>query len=196
MQLISDSFRKINAQLHRDVKEYGKESIKWVNHFWGMAEAMEPETILDYGCGKGCLALNVPFFVTSYDPCVKQYASLPQPCDLVFCVNVLECVEPEYLDEVISHIYYLTKKSVVFVINTALSEAKFLDGRNFHLNIKSDQEWRDRIEKKFTILNHGGKDDEILIICEPPGIKRTELMSSIAISPSVSLNEIPIGSSC
>jgi len=57
---------------------------------------------LDYSCGKETLANALPqFTVHGYDPAIPGLDIHPEPRDLFICTNVLEHVEPEFLDMVI-----------------------------------------------------------------------------------------------
>ena len=63
--------------------------------------------MLDYGAGKGRLGealrkmLPNPPVIHCYDPAAPEWAGEPAPCEMVVCIDVLEHVEPGYLDPVL-----------------------------------------------------------------------------------------------
>lgn len=200
MRLITEKYREINREIHGAIKNYGKNSLQWVPHIWKLIEEGKIKTILDYGCGKGVLSLNIPYFISNYDPGVVQFEEMPSPAELVVCTNVLECVEPEYLEYVIDHLNFLTEGCLFLTICTKAAPGKLLDGRNFHLNVKTQQEWEDLISKWFVIKNRDTKEDEFLLMCQPrvreelPSLP--EVMDIPVTSNDVSLNQINIGGTC
>jgi hypothetical protein len=57
---------------------------------------------LDHGSGKETLANALPqFTVRGYDPAIPDLDTHPEPHDLFICTDVLEHVEPEFVDMVI-----------------------------------------------------------------------------------------------
>lgn len=78
--------------------------------------------MVDYGAGKGTLkkALAADFAgpIEEYDPAVPGIDRLPKPADLIVCAEVLEHVEPDRLDAVVSHIHRLAKKGAFFAVAT------------------------------------------------------------------------------
>jgi 2-polyprenyl-3-methyl-5-hydroxy-6-metoxy-1,4-benzoquinol methylase len=148
--LISDGYRDQNKILHETCPEYGS---KHRSHRFARAREIAASvgalSILDYGCGKG--ASGVALGAMLYDPAIESFSQLPGPADLVICWDVLEHVEPNCLDSVLTHIKSLAIKSVYLVIATRADSSKLLpDGRNPHLIVKPAQWWID------TALNYWG----------------------------------------
>ena len=74
-----------------------KEVLSAINKFEGV------ESVLDYGCGNQSLKPYLKDFeYVPYDPPIDP--NDPKPCDFVVCVDVLEHIEPEYLNRVLTHI--------------------------------------------------------------------------------------------
>lgn len=113
-------------------------------------------TLLDYGCGNGklkpaVLAIREDITVSEYDPAVSGKDSLPEPVDYVACIDVLEHVEPDLLDNVLSHIRGLMR--VGGFMHPCLVEAGLIlkDGRNAHLIVEGADWWLDKLSEFFTI---------------------------------------------
>jgi len=141
--LISEEYRKLNRQLHDSHPGYGG-GFKWADFIKGFATG----TVLDYGCGKGRLSSLIPD-VIEYDPAIEGKDALPEPADTVVCVDVIEHVEPEYLDNVLKHLISLTKQRMLLVIACRPGNKYLPDGRLAHL-IVEDEEWWQR-----KLMEHG-----------------------------------------
>lgn len=142
---ISDSYLKMNRQLHAAPRGFGGSGHRWVDLIHPLLDKYQIRSLLDYGCGQEKLweslqEKGVSIAYVGYDPCLKGKDHQPVPAELVTCTDVLEHVELEYLHNVLSHIYSLTEKVAFF--NIALHPANKLlpDGRNAHL-IQKPKEW-------------------------------------------------------
>ena len=108
-------------------------------------EKMGVTHILDYGCGEQCtlarhLKIRQKITYQAYDPGVPRFARAPLPAQMVACIDVLEHIEPDKLDNVLDDITRLTE-GVVFLSVTTLPAMKTLeDGRNAHL-IQQPMQW-------------------------------------------------------
>jgi len=122
-----------------------------------MCRDNEFNTLLDYGCGKGhlrreILKLTPNIRVSEYDPAIEGKEQSPEPVNVVFCGDVLEHIEPDYLDAVLGDIARCAEKAGVLYIAT--NEAgKFLpDGRNAHLIQEDMYWWFNKISEFFEII--------------------------------------------
>lgn len=113
-------------------------------------------SLLDYGCGNGklkpaVLALREDLTVYEYDPAVVGKDLLPSPVEYVACIDVLEHVEPELLDNVLSHISELMQ--VGGFMHPCLVEAGLIlkDGRNAHLIVENADWWLDKLSRFFVV---------------------------------------------
>jgi len=108
-------------------------------------------SVLDYGCGQGHLGklLRPDYDVREYDPCVEGKDGLPEPANFVVCADVLEHIEPDYLDDVLDHIRKLTRERAILVIATAPSGKIMADGRQAHLIVEDAAWWHRRIGRHF-----------------------------------------------
>ncbi len=71
---------------------------------------------------------------------------MPKPCDLIVCSDVLEHVEPDKIDAVLSHIFQISGMGAYVVIATRPANAILPDGRNAHLIVKPSAWWIDKIK--------------------------------------------------
>jgi len=151
--LISEDYRAQNAELHKSPK-FGVGGAKWALHVIGIARQNSCKTILDYGCGKGTLKKALPLWeVLEYDPAIegKQEA---QTADMVVCTDVLEHIEPEFLDGVLDHLCNVTGKVLFFCISTKLAKNhKLPDGRNPHLSFHDSDWWKAKLSRSFNITD-------------------------------------------
>ena len=109
-------------------------------------------SLLDYGCGKGHILAQLKetypsVYIQGYDPAVKHFSITPtQQFDCVFSNDVLEHIEPEYINNVLAHISSLAKKYIWLRIDTKPARKKLSDGRNAHLIIEDLDWWQNKIK--------------------------------------------------
>ncbi len=167
MQLITDEYRKLNENLHENNKHYGISGVNYLDEVIQILKSLNTQDLLDYGCGKSTLAHNLPFTIKQYDPAVKKYSAMPHPADVVVCTDVLEHVEPDLLDNVLTHIASLTKKRGYLSVCTREAKKKLTDGRNAHLIIENNHWWIKKILFYFDIIRFQRFDDTSIFMVEP-----------------------------
>jgi FkbM family methyltransferase len=150
-QVITNKYRELNQQLHRENPYYGISGHLRANTVTGLATQLGTQDILDYGCGKGTLSQSMPWPIKEYDPAVLGKEQEPMPADIVVCTDVLEHVEPELLDHVLMDIGRCTRKLAYIVVHTGPSMKTLPDGRNTHLIQQPRAWWRQQLEKFFVI---------------------------------------------
>lgn len=165
MKLITEKYRELNQQLHESKHKYGQRGHRHLDKLKLIKGAYDCSTVLDYGCGTATLARHASFTVKNYDPAIPQYSSMPDPADLVVCTDVLEHIECDLLDNVLSHLQDLTLKVGFFVVATRPDTSKTLpDGTNPHKIIESPGWWTTKLSEYFTIESAEGKGGEVEII--------------------------------
>ena len=149
--LISDEYRSLNRDLHARAT-FGQRGARHAD----IAATLHAEhggPVLDYGCGRADLSralAGLGIAVINYDPGRVEYDAPPQPCPVVVCTDVLEHVEPECLEAVLSHLAALTLAVAHFVIATKPDGRKKLaDGRDPHLIVQPPEWWHDRLAAHF-----------------------------------------------
>lgn len=167
--LISDRYRELNAQLHQTHK-YGTRGDKWTDKVVDLALKHGAQDVLDYGCGKGALktalATRLTAPVLEYDPAIPGKQNLPAAADLVVCTDVLEHIEPECLEAVITHLHALTKKVLLAVVSTRLAVKTLADGRNAHLIVQPADVWRPLLVRDMTVLEWQERGDEFIVVLQ------------------------------
>ena len=125
---------------------YGSASIMYAPVITAIINKMGVRHLLDYGCGSMCnlaKSLKVDHKLTyqAYDPGVPRFSKEPLPAEMVACVDVLEHIEPEYLESVLNDLCMLTEGIVFLSICTAAALKTLPDGRNAHLTQQPMKWW-------------------------------------------------------
>ena len=126
---------------------------KKLGKFHKFMDVWNPNSLLDYGCGKGYILSELRdkyknTFCEGYDPAVKMFSALPNKTyECVFSNDVLEHVETHYVEEVLKHINDLSTKYVWLRIDTKPARKVLPDGRNAHITLKSTEWWTNKISK-------------------------------------------------
>jgi hypothetical protein len=168
--LISDRYREMNQVLHRTMPNFGTSGQRYAMPVQQMMSRYNTAEILDYGCGKRTLEHALGFPITNYDPCVPGLEKSPGPHDIVVCTDVLEHIEPECLDDVLSDIRRCTKKAAFLLIATRPAQKTLSDGRNAHLIQEPYPWWKAKLEKAgFVIREKIEVTGEFAVVCETKG---------------------------
>lgn len=168
METISEDYRRLNEQLHDSNPNFGVMGERNVENVLMVVEMAGSTDVLDYGCGKGTLAMNLPFDIREYDPAIKTKADKPFPADIVVCTDVLEHIEPEYIDAVLDDLKRLMRRAGLLTVATRPAKKTLEDGRNAHLIIEPLSWWIAKMEDRFKILVINNNNDEVFgIIVEP-----------------------------
>ena len=155
MSRISPQYLDLQVKLHNN-PNYGVASIAIAPAVMDFFEAGKFKSISDYGAGKKNLfnALKnlglKDFSYYAYDPVFPDYGP-PQSGDLVCCIDVLEHVEEEFLENVLDDLEKITVKIGFFTIATGPAEKILADGRNAHLIQKPCNWWLMKLCKRFEI---------------------------------------------
>lgn len=172
--LISPEYAALNTILHETDPTYGARAYRFSEFIAWRANTEGYRTILDYGCGKGTLSLMLVeqhsgnFTVTNYDPAIPSFSVQPEPADFVVCLDVLEHVEPDCLDDVLAELHRLTLKEALFVISLHRSSKTLADGRNAHLIVESHEWWRDKVGRYYTITDSTLREPiEVRLLLKP-----------------------------
>jgi hypothetical protein len=130
---------------------YGTTGRRYVDTLRRLARQYQARHILDYGCGKRDVwsALHDEFDVRNFDPAIPGLDARPEPADLVTCIDVLEHVEMEFLDNVLADLAHLTLKVGFLTIATRPSGKTLSDGANCHRILKGADWWTQRIRDHF-----------------------------------------------
>jgi len=175
--MLSEAYRKQLEELHRDPDaRWGNDGKFHARRIQHMAEEVHAVTLLDFGCGRSSLtktlkAIGSKLKMSDYDPGKPKKAKLPDHAfDMVTCTDVMEHVEPEYVEAVLAAIAQRTIKRAFFVIDCIPARKLLPDGRNAHLTVARPMWWVDQVGKAFgprfgfhVMEDRSGKKVEIVV---------------------------------
>jgi len=135
--------------------------------------------ILDYGAGKCRLGealsdkITHAIALTNYDPAIPDIAESPDPSEFVACIDVLEHIEPDYLDNVLSDLQRVTEVAGFFTISCRKARRILGDGRNAHLIVETPEWWLVKLREKFDIPNFSYSNGtlSVLVKAQEPSIQ-------------------------
>lgn len=150
MALITEAYKELQKQLFGADPAYAQSG-------WSNRTTLRPladygrKPILDYGAGRQTLqmALGPAYKVIPYDPCVEGLEQTPEPCDVVYCGDVLEHIEPDCLADVLADLRRVVTGYGLFYVCLRPADKFLADGRNAHLILETVDWWRD------TLIQHG-----------------------------------------
>lgn len=151
-----ESMYKLYEQMHTDPNMFMGYSLQsYVPEISQIIKDSNIKTVLDYGCGKGLpyKAFNLRQLwsvddIQLYDPGVPQYQTKPTGLyDMTLCMDVMEHVPEENVDDVLEEIAKYTKKVAVLSISTRPASKTLPDGRNAHLTVKPVKWWKQKLNE-------------------------------------------------
>ena len=154
-KVISEKYLKLQQKLHLN-PNYGVASIGYAPNVKKIIEDAKLNSISDYGAGKKNLQKTLielglkNFEYYPYDPVFPQYGP-PKEADLVCCIDVLEHVEEDFLDNILNDLKKITKKFGFFTIHSGPAKKTLEDGRNAHLIQKPPSWWLPKMCTRFEI---------------------------------------------
>lgn len=159
--LISTDYASQQAKLHA-TNQYGFAGNLYAPLVGQIIQKLGIDHMLDYGCGSRMSLFHAlkkdgllppRFKYQAYDPGTgdEELATAPIPAQMVSCIDVLEHIEPEYLDNVLDHIRSLTECITILTIHTGPAQKLLSDGRNAHLTQQPMEWWLPKIWERFDI---------------------------------------------
>ncbi len=190
MHLISESYRALQTDLHsRFNYGHGGDALECAV----IVQTLNPETVLDYGCGQGHLGRLLPNYdVEEYDPAIDGKDEEPSKADVVVCADVLEHIEPDLLGNVLLHLYALTRKRLILVIATRPSSKVMADGRGAHLIVENADWWRAKLAGLFEFERFEDRDamgHGVLAICRPRSFDVPQLVPIVKIRSTSAVSD-------
>ena len=165
MSLISEEYRQMQADLHKDA-HYGIASAMYAPLVDLVIAQNQIKELLDYGAGKCRLKDSLTEYVKyyAYEPSNPDLAETPEPRELVCCIDVLEHIEPDCLDDVLDDLKRLVLKYGLFTIHTGPAMKILPDGRNAHLTQEPWSWWQDKLEERFKIVRVLEMNQAIIVL--------------------------------
>ena len=165
MSLITEEYRQMQAELHKN-PNYGVSSTIFAPIVDLIIEDHQLTELLDYGAGKcrlrDSLTQSVKYY--PYEPSNPEMSNKPEPRELVCCIDVLEHIEPDCLDDVLDDLQRLTLKYGLFTIHTGPAQKILPDGRNAHLIQEPWSWWQTKLENRFKIVRNLVIDNGIIVL--------------------------------
>ena len=144
----------------------GEALAEYKHQIFNLIKENNIKTILDYGCGKAkfhSILFNnkkVPgspmdINITPYDPAVPEFANKPTgQYDLVLCVDVMEHVQEDKVEEVLKDIFTFSNR--IFLTITCYEAIQNLpNGKNAHYTVKEPSWWEEKLkpyEGKYKVI--------------------------------------------
>jgi hypothetical protein len=158
MATISESYRQQQVKLHED-PNYGVASVGYAPLVAHVVRRYDVKHLLDYGAGKMRLKAalgdqDIDIGYTPFDPAVPGWDAPPEPCDGVACIDVLEHIEPDCLDEVLDDLARVTQRVGIFTVSTRPARKVLEDGRNAHLIQQPGRWWLPRFLERFELATY------------------------------------------
>ena len=117
--LVSPEYTAQQQQLHEGGVYGGMGEPPYGRMIAEIVNKLDVRHLLDYGCGSRLSLLRQfgvkqlikhPFKYQAYVPCVERYETAPVPAEMVVCLDVLEHIEEDCIDEVLDHMMRMDDK--------------------------------------------------------------------------------------
>jgi hypothetical protein len=152
--LISPDYKAQQEKLHEN-ENYGVASVHYAPIVSEICNKLEVQHLLDYGAGKCRLFQSIKvghkMKLQAYEPAIEKLSTRPVPAEMVACIDVLEHIEPECLDNVLDDLAHLTEAVAFLTIHTGPAVKVLADGRNAHLTQQPMEWWLPKIWERFDI---------------------------------------------
>ena len=181
-KLISAEYQAQQQHLHATT-EYGTMAQHYGPLVSQIIENLEITHLLDYGCGRKMgltktLSVKHKLTYQGYDPGagLEELATAPIPAQMVCCIDVLEHIEPPFLENVLNHLAELTEVVAFITIHTGPAMKTLPDGRNAHLTQEPIEWWLPKLTDRFDIqtLQKVGEHNYYSILYAKPRIEATD----------------------
>jgi hypothetical protein len=172
LNTISDEYLAQQQELHKN-PNYGVASIGYAPIVKKLLDGTRSRSLSDYGAGKQNLKKALhglgksDFEYFPYDPAFPEYGP-PKAADLVCCIDVLEHIEPDYVDTVLAELASITKRIGFYTVALGPASKVLSDGRNAHLIQKPTSWWLPKLCQYFEVHQLGRTEDHgFFVVVEP-----------------------------
>lgn len=178
--LMTPAYLEMQRKFHRENPGYGTIGHNYAEMVQNMIDKVQPKSVLDWACGKGCLARQLDRPIWEFDAAIPGKDESAPPSDLVVCIDTMEHVEEECLPAVLDDLRRCTQKVAYFSIALSPAEKQLPDGRNTHILLKDEAWWKEKLATFFALgdcrvdTTTGGKVGQQIthmqVVCGPkPG---------------------------
>ena len=150
MKLLSDEYRQVLRDTKEQHPNWGSTAHTKAEYLDTLIDSID-DSILDYGSGTGSLADELLIHnIEEYDPAITGIDKVPPGSyKYVVSIDVMEHIEPEYLDNVLHHQMVLAKEYIIHYISNCPAVKVLSDGRNAHLIVQPVQWWVDHLDAAY-----------------------------------------------
>jgi hypothetical protein len=179
LPLISEPYRKQQAIMH-DTTVYGVASAKFAPLVASTMNKAHVTELLDYGAGSRLTLMKTfdedrlvdhAFRYFPYEPAVPKHAERPEPREMCACIDVLEHIEPELLDNVLDDLARVTLKIGFFTVSCVPAAKVLPDGRNAHLIQAPPEWWLPKIMRRFELHTFQTTEDGFIVLVAPKDLQ-------------------------
>ena len=153
----------LNRQLHQSDPSFGINDTGLTKRLPLAIERLSRSTpissVLDYGTGKGFLVdhlrAHLPSSITvdGFDPSVEKWSKFLRPnYDLITCIDVLEHIDIQYIDDTIRQLKQMANLFCYVTIDLQPAVKKLKDGRNAHVMLAPSEWWITRFSQYFSSI--------------------------------------------
>lgn len=160
----------MQAELHANTI-YGVVGREFAPDVARIMQQLGATELLDYGAGSrlslkaGLDELGVSGYeYRPYEPAIPEYAGEPEPSSFVACIDVLEHIEPELLDNVLDDLKRVTAGVGFFTIHTGPASKRLSDGRNAHLIQEPCEWWLPKLLARFDLQSFQARKNGFVVI--------------------------------
>lgn len=148
--MISEEYQKQLVDLHKNPVFGNKKEIPV--EITNLIDQYNILSILDFGCGKGLLIDSIKqqypnIEVYGFDPASAVNNTLPEKVDMIISFDVLEHVEPNFINNTLFDLKSRCNKIMHHVIACHPAKRLLDDGRNAHLIIEKPDWWKVKISE-------------------------------------------------
>ncbi len=168
---ISESYLLEQRRLHEINKSYGVASLSHVQTIKNLMIEAKLKSICDYGAGKKNLYKGLidngfkDFEYYPYDPVFPEYGQ-PKQAELTCCIDVMEHIELEFLENILNEIQQVTKRLCYFSIATVPAKKVLSDGRNAHIIQQPSRWWLPKLCKLFNVEFLKNTKSGFIVLCK------------------------------
>jgi hypothetical protein len=119
--------------------------------------ALRPRSLIDYGCGRSDLAVQLGRKVgipriTRYEPAIPEFAERPRESfDVLVCVDVFEHIPDDEIDAAAADMRGMAAHAIL-VIDMAPTGKTLADGRSAHVSVHDQDWWLGRLSRTWPSL--------------------------------------------
>lgn len=173
--LMTPDYLAMQRQMHRENPAYGTAAHNYAQLVGDIIEKMQPKTVLDWACGKGCLGRQLGRPIWEFDLAIPGKDESAAPAEFVACIDTLEHVEEECLPAVLDDLRRVTQKVVYFSIALTPALKSLPDGRNTHILLRDEAWWKAKLGTFFhlgdsrvdTTSADGREITHMQVVCGP-----------------------------